>query len=201
MTLYVVVDIETDGPDPGGNSMLSFGAVASHAEGPPVACFSVNLSPLPGASPEPRTLAWWRSEPEAWAAATRDPVPAATAMTRFAEWLRALPQRPVFAAYPLVFDGTWIDWYLRRFTGLRLCKGPYNGEALFEGTAIDMPSLAMGALGLEAAETLRKPFPEAWLGGHAHSHGALDDALGYAVLLQHLLRHRHAVAGDPPGPA
>ncbi|MDJ0386832.1 DNA polymerase III subunit epsilon [Roseomonas sp. E05] len=190
MALYVVTDIETDGPEPGGNSMLSFASVACREEGAPVAEFAVNLAPLPGAAAEPRCLTWWRSEPEAWAAATRDPVPAAQAMAAYAGWLRGLPERPVFVAHPLSFDGFWIDWYLRRFAGARLVKGPFDGEALFAGPGLDLPSLAMGAFGLSLAEAERKPYPEAWLGGHDHTHAALDDARGYACLLQEVLRRR-----------
>ena len=198
MTLYVVVDIETDGPNPGSHSMLSFGAVACRAagsqpgRGPEASAdrFTVNLLPLPGAGSEPRTMAWWATEPEAWAAATRDALPAAEAMARFVDWLRGLPEIPVFAAHPVAFDGFWIDWYLRRFTGHRLFKGPYDGERLFQDAALDIPSLAVGVLGMEPAQAITKPYPEAWFGGHAHTHCALDDARGYAALLQQLLARR-----------
>ncbi|WP_159999637.1 3'-5' exoribonuclease [Roseomonas sp. 18066] len=194
MTLYVVVDIETDGPNPGSHSLLSFGAVACRAQGAPLARFAVNLLPLPGAAAEPRTMAWWATEPEAWAAATSDPLPAAEAMARFVDWLRGLPEMPVFAGHPVAFDGFWIDWYLRRFTGHRLMKGPYDGERIFLDAALDIPTLASGVLGLEIDQAMKKPYPEDWFGGHAHTHCALDDALGYAALLQRLLARRPALA-------
>ncbi|MDB5368887.1 MAG: polymerase subunit epsilon [Roseomonas sp.] len=188
-TLYLVTDIETDGPNPGAHSMLSFGCVATDAAGARGE-FTINLAPLEGAAGDPRTMQWWATQPEAWAASTTGAVPPAEAMARFAAWVRGLPAPPVFAACPLAFDGTWMDWYLRRFCGLKLFTAPYDKGALFQGAALDMSSLAMGVLGLSHAEAEVKPYPVEWLGGHAHTHCALDDARGYAHLLRELLRRR-----------
>jgi len=38
-------------------------------------------------------------------------------MTRYLAWLKALPRRPVFVAYPAAFDFSFVYWYLIRFTG------------------------------------------------------------------------------------
>ena len=38
-------------------------------------------------------------------------------MARFSSWIKALPGRPVFVAWPAAFDFTWVYWYLWRFTG------------------------------------------------------------------------------------
>jgi hypothetical protein len=46
---YVSTDIESDGPIPGVNSMLSFASVALDGDGRELATFSANLEPLPGA--------------------------------------------------------------------------------------------------------------------------------------------------------
>ena len=73
--VYVVTDTEFDGPTPGRNSLLSVGAVAVAADGREVSAFEAVLAPFPGAEPDPGTLAWFAGEPEAWAAATRDPQP------------------------------------------------------------------------------------------------------------------------------
>nr|WP_237182577.1 3'-5' exoribonuclease [Roseomonas marmotae] len=186
----MVVDIETDGPDPGPHSMLSFGCVATDAEGVRGE-FSTTLDTLPGATGDAGTLAWWATQPEAWAAARRDPLPPEQAMARFVAWLRGLPAKPVFAACPLIFDAFWIDWYLRRFAGLRMRQAPRDEHGLFHGEALDIGSLAMGVLGIDhAAVVARRSWPESWLGGHDHNHDALADARGYASLLRELLRRR-----------
>jgi hypothetical protein len=56
--IYVSTDVETDGPIPGINSMLSFGSAADLADKTLVGTFSANLEILPGAQPCPKTMAW-----------------------------------------------------------------------------------------------------------------------------------------------
>lgn len=189
---YAVTDIETDGPEPGQNSMLSFASVAVDKAGMVIDQFEGCLQPLKGATSDPGTLRWLQSQPEVWADATRDPKSPAAVMTGYVAWLRALPLRAVFVANPLAFDGFWIDWYLRRFTGYRLVCGPYGGEHLFLGAAIDLPSLVMGVTGWNFDRCRREYYPPAWLGQHAHTHRAIDDALGYAHVLTTLLMNRAA---------
>lgn len=196
--VFVVTDIETDGPDPGANSMLSFASVARGEAGEDLGQFTINLVPLEGAGADAETLRWWRAQPEAWAEATRDPVGPQEAISSYCAWVRRLPGRPVFVAHPLVFDGLWIDWYLQRFAGLRLFQGPWTRELLFHGTGLDLPSLVSGALGWDYLDCRLENYPAEWLGGHAHSHRAIDDALGYAHLLVEL--RRGALAQERPGP-
>src|SRR3546814_4475317 len=111
--------------------MLAFASVALDGAGEEVAVVEAVLQTLPEAGEDPITIAWFKGFPDAWAAATTDPEPPEAVMRRYAEWLRGLPGQPVFAAHPLAFDGAWIDYYLRRFLGIRLLKGPWTGERLF----------------------------------------------------------------------
>src|SRR5947209_4517029 len=78
--VYVVTDIEVDGPWYGANSMRSFASVARTDDGRELGTFEAVLEPLPGAVPNPHTLVWFQTEPAAWAAATVDPKPAAAVM-------------------------------------------------------------------------------------------------------------------------
>ena len=71
--IYVVTDIEADGPTPGENSMLSFASVAIDETGTLLAEFETILKPLVNARPHPATLAWFQTQPEAYAAATQNP--------------------------------------------------------------------------------------------------------------------------------
>ena len=182
---YVVTDIEADGPFPGGHSMLSFASAAVGEDGTDRGHFTVNLRPLEGATPHPRTMEWWRTQPEGWAEATRDPQEPEEAMSSFVEWVRSLPGAAVFVAHPVAFDGGWIAWYLRRFTGVPLYDHPSEKGLMIGG--LDLPSLVMGRYGWEFQPSNRRHYPEEWLGGYVHSHKALDDALGYAALLKRLL--------------
>ena len=192
---YLVTDIETDGPEPSENSMLSLATVACAPGRGIVETFTVNLAPQAGHAPHPETSAWWRTQPEAWAA-TADPVAPEEAMARWAGWVRGLPEPRVFVAHPLIFDGTWVDWYLRRYLGLPLDRGPMEGERLFARGALDLPSLIAGRLGWDPASLHEKRYPAEWLGDVPHSHRPIDDALGYAHLLLRVLAMPVAAGPD-----
>ena len=70
--IYVSTDVEADGPIPGPHSMLSFASAAFTADKTLVGTFSANLATLPGAQGDPKTMAWWQTQPEAWAACRAD---------------------------------------------------------------------------------------------------------------------------------
>src|SRR2546427_8258203 len=93
---YVSTDVETDGPIPGPHSMLSFGSAAYRADKTLVSTFSANLETLPGAAGAPDTMAWWRTQPEAWRACRSNLRAPEQAMRDYLAWLKQLPGRPVF---------------------------------------------------------------------------------------------------------
>lgn len=99
--VYVVTDIESDGEVPGRNSMLTFASVAMSMNGQALGEFEAVLEPLPDASPNGETMAWWRTQPEAYSAATTNPESPVVVMRRFAGWVRSLPERRAFSASPL----------------------------------------------------------------------------------------------------
>ncbi|MEV4351351.1 exonuclease [Actinoplanes sp. NPDC049596] len=185
--IYVVTDIEADGPWPGANSMLSFASVAVDGNGNEVGEFETVLEPLPGAAANPDTYAWFQTFPEAWAAATEDPRPVAAEMTRFADWVKGLPGPCVFTANPLAFDGGWIDYYLRRFTRYGVVQGPYEKDMLFEvRSGLCLRSYTAAVTGRPVTEVAPRDLPAEWFGHVEHTHRAIDDARGYAHLLRTL---------------
>ncbi len=184
---YVSTDIETDGPIPGENSMLGFASAAYDAGGNELSTFSVNLETLPAAKPNAKTMEWWKSQPEAWAACRRDRQPVEAAMRRYVEWLETLPGRPVFVAYPLLFDMMFVYWYLIRFVG----RSP------FSHSGIDIKTMAWTALGHgQYREATKRNMPKEWFtGGGRHSHVALDDAREQGALF---FRIRKVLASPSP---
>jgi DNA polymerase III alpha subunit (gram-positive type) len=186
---YVVVDIETDGLMPGRNSMMSLAAVAGDANGVELGAFSANLTPLPEAAPDPGTLSWWWTEPQAWAAATRDQELPEAVMPRFVHWVRSLPGEKVIVGQPLIFDGPWIDYYLERFLGLRLFPPRGHEERLFVEGGIDVATFAMAALDRDLRDCRKTRLPEKFRNTTPHTHRALDDARGHAEIFFGLLRH------------
>jgi hypothetical protein len=158
-TIFVVTDVETDGPDPGVHSMLSFASIAKSANGGDFGHFAINIHPLRECMSDPGTMTWWKTQPEAWQRATHDPVGASEGMASYAQWVKSLPGTPVFVAPPLTFDGAWIDWYLRRFLGIRLFDRPRSLGLCF-GSGVDLQSLAIGALRWNYTECSRDNYPQ-----------------------------------------
>lgn len=175
--IFVVTDIEADGPIPGPYSMLSFGSAAHAGDGRLVDTFSANLETLPGAGQHPKTMEFWASEPEAWAAHRTNPEPPEKAMSRFTDWLEGLPGEPVFAAYPVGFDFTFVSWYLVRFTG----------ACAFKHTALDMRTLAWALTDLPFNQSAKPNLPGSWFSDRPHTHVALDDALEHGDLFVSML--------------
>lgn len=177
--IYVSTDIETDGPVPGPHSMLSFASAAYLADKTLVATFSANLEMLPGASGHPETMKWWETQPAAWAACRSDLRPPAIAMQEYAEWLKALPGKPIFVGYPVVFDYMFVQWYLHRFTG----SSPFSFYAL------DIKTYAMAVMKTDYSKTVKATMPQRWFEeGLSHTHLALDDAKEQGALFCNMLR-------------
>ncbi|WP_404365685.1 hypothetical protein [Marinobacter sp.] len=178
--LYVSTDIEADGPIPGPNSMLSLASAVYTADGVLNETFSVNLETLPGATTDPKTDAWWRQHPKAWDACRQECQPPEQAMRDYLNWLRALPGKPVFVAYPAAFDFMFVYWYLIRFTG----------ESPFAQSALDIESYAMALLGRDFRDCKKAKLPERWLEDLPHTHIALDDAIEQGAWFCNMLRER-----------
>lgn len=176
--IYVSTDIETDGPIPGPHSMLSIGSAAYTADKQLIATFSANLHALEGASAHPDTAAWWATQPDAWAACRKDLETPDAAMARYVKWLRALPGKPVFVAYPAGFDFTFVYWYLIRFAG----------ESPFSHSALDIKTLAMAVLKTDYRDAVKRRMPKRWFDPLPHTHVALDDAIEQGALFCNILR-------------
>ena len=170
--IYISTDIETDGPIPGPNSMLSFASAAFKPDGTRISTFSANLELLPDAVPNPSTMAFWNENPEAYAATRTDLKDPADAMKQYVEWIKSLGGKPVFAAYPAGFDFLFVYWYLIRFAG----------ESPFSFSALDIKTYAMAQMKTqtmsgESSGVSRKMVQEL-LGIPAEdfSHDPVDDA-------------------------
>jgi len=186
--IYISVDVETDGPIPGPNSMLSIGAAAFLEIGPHEATFSANLEQLPDASPDPATMQWWSTQPEAWQRCRTDLEAPAAAMQRFVAWLDATAQdrKPVFVGYPAGFDFLFVYWYLIRFVG----------HSPFSFSALDIKTLGMAVLGCgyrEVSKRTLKPYGS----DRPHPHVAVEDAIEQGELFQNLLRASRAQRRGP----
>ena len=176
--IYVSTDIEADGPVPGPHSMLSFGSAAFAPDGRMLDTFSANLTTLPGAEGHPETMRWWESQPAAWAASRENLQRPEDALPAYAAWLKRLPGRPVFVAYPVVFDYMFVQWYLHRFAG----------ESPFSFVGLDMKTYAMAVLKKDFLSVTKSTMPRRWFDDTLpHTHKALDDAIEQGVTFCRML--------------
>jgi hypothetical protein len=183
---FVVTDIEADGPSPSKNSMLSFASVACTREGRVLAEFEAVLSPRPDRVPNPDTMAWWQTQPDALFAATYKPEPPEVVMPRYADWVESLPGFRVFAAAPLVFDALCMDEYLETFAGTRVLGGPFKSRQIFRGGGVCLYTMAGALRGADYLSWGMQRVPPEWYGHVPHSHRAIDDARGFANVLAKL---------------
>ena len=187
MEIYVSTDVETDGPIPGPNSMLSFGSAAYTAGKELLGTFSANLETLPGAAADPKTAEWWAKHLEAWTACRQNLEAPEAAMRRYVAWLKALPGKPVFVGYPAGFDFLFMYWYLMRFAG----------ESPFSHSALDLKTYAMALMGGDYRAATKRNMPKEWFDPLPHTHVALDDALGQGALFCNMLAERARRAKGP----
>lgn len=176
--IYVSNDIEADGPIPGEYSMLSLGAAAFTADKQLIATFSANIDPLPGAKQDKDTMNWWKGHRQAWEACHQNTEQPQTAMKKYVKWLKKLPGKPVFVAYPASFDWTFIYWYLIKFTG----------ESPFSFVALDIKTYAMALLKKPFRSITKSTMPKEWFDESRKSHIALDDAIEQGKLFCNMLK-------------
>jgi len=186
--IYVSTDVEADGPIPGPHSMLSFASAAYRANKTLVGTFEANLALLPGAQGDPKTMEWWRGQPQAWAACRANVREPAAVMPEYVAWLKSLPGRPVFVAYPAAYDFMFVYWYLIRFAG----------ESPFSHSALDIKTYAMAMMGIDYRDSVKRNMPSAWFDDLPHTHIALDDAKGQGSLFCNMLAARkEMIEGGP----
>jgi hypothetical protein len=182
MEIYFSTDIEADGPIPGKYSMLSFGSAAFNSSGQMLDTFSANLDTLPGASQDPDTMDWWKSQTAAWEACRQDTRPAEAVMPEYVRWVNSVSKkyhgRPVFVGYPAGFDFLFMYWYMIAFAG----------ESPFSFSALDIKSVAMTVLNMEYRAATKRRFPRHWFGKKRHNHIALDDAIEQGEMFCRILK-------------
>lgn len=167
--MYFSTDVETDGPIPGPHSMLSIGSAAFDDQGQLLDTFSANVQTLPQASGHPHTMAWWATQPDAWAACRQNPEAPEVVMARYVAWVERVrgKRKPVLVAWPAGFDFMFVYWYLMRFVG----------QSPFRHSALDMRSFAMAHLKRDYWHINKRTLPNAWAPTQRHTHIALDDAI------------------------
>jgi DNA polymerase III alpha subunit (gram-positive type) len=183
MEIYISCDIETDGPIPGDNSMLSLGAAAFTAEGKMISTFYINFETLPGAEADADTTEWWGKNKEAYDATRQNVVEPKQAISQFLEWVEKQPGKPVFVGYPAGFDFLFVYWYTKHF----FFQSPFSFSAL------DIKTYACAMLKLDYRQSTKKNMPQRWFSDKPHTHNALDDAIEQGELFCNMLKENRRI--------
>lgn len=184
MEVYFSIDIESDGPIPARNSMLSLGCVALAPNGEVLGQFSENLEQLEEAKEDPETMDWWKKQPEAWKKCRENIKPAKQVMQEFCDWISSIRYHgekitPVCIAYPAGFDFLFVYWYLIAFIG----RSPFSFSAL------DIKSYAKALLKIDYRQCTKKRFPKKWFANtNAHTHIAVEDAYEQGVMFLNMMK-------------
>ena len=160
--MYLMVDIEADGPIPGDYSMISLGAIV--VEPGLDRTFSSRLRPISEA---------WVPEALAVSGHTREDTLAfaepRAEMLRFRDWLATLGKQPIFVSDNNGFDWMFVCWYFHHFVG----KNP-----------LGFSSQNLGSLYKGLMKDVRMTFKH--LRKTKHTHDPLDDARGNAEAMLQL---------------
>lgn len=191
--IYISIDVETNGPAPGLNSMLALGAAAFTADGNMPTWYYHTLHPMFASHADPDTMKWWETQPEAWAEVNKGQLEPMDAMQRFVAWCDTLREdwKPVAVAAPAAFDFAFVNYYCHRFA--------YRNPLGF--SCLDSRSYGNGLAGYPGYYGMRReefrnligPVDKAGLRPHV----ALDDAIEQGrefMALLHLAQGRKAAA-------
>jgi DNA polymerase III epsilon subunit-like protein len=168
MSRYVMVDVETDGPIPGDYSMLAIGAVV--VEPALDRTFKAYLRPISERwVPEALAVGGFTREQTMTDPSFRNP---GRVMTEFHDWLYGLGLRKmIFIADNNGFDWSFVNWYSHHFLG----ENPFgfssqNLNSLYKGLTRDA---------FASFKHLRRT---------RHDHDPLNDAMGNAEALLHMIQ-------------
>jgi len=167
---FVVVDVETTGPNPGTYSLLSIGACTI---GDPQQTFYIELKPdRPGSTLEASSIHKLSLD-----SLRKLGIAPKEAMESFANWLDSVipvGKTPVFTAFNTPFDWMFINVYFHRYFG----GNPFGHKAL------DIKALYMGVINTNWESTSYIDISRHYGVEPMLSHHALEDALQSAELLK-----------------
>ncbi|MDV6329853.1 3'-5' exoribonuclease domain-containing protein [Asticcacaulis sp. 201] len=182
--VYFSADIETDGPIPGPFSMLSFGLVyagrfdGKRFERPDNYSSSIyrELAPISDQFEDDALKINGLNRDELVVTG----ISPERAMLDAYQWVHQIADggNPVFVAYPLSFDWSWMYWYFVRFCSL--------GTPFGHSSCFDIKTAIALKLGRPVSVSGKSNLPKRLRAVHAHTHNALDDAIEQAEIFANI---------------
>lgn len=169
---FIVVDVETAGPNPTEFSLLSIGAALVED---PEETFYVELKPFNGNAEEESS----RIHGLSLLGLLDTGVEPKEALQRFADWVAQVSgeRKPVFVAFNAPFDWMFVADYFHSYLG----SNPFGHRAL------DIKAVYMGMHGVDWEETTYDKVSSHYLLPPALSHNAREDARQAAELFAAML--------------
>jgi DNA polymerase III epsilon subunit-like protein len=170
---FIIVDIETSGPNPGSYALLSIGA-CTLGENPHT--FYIQLQP----DKKDFDLEAMQINKLPFDELAKNGTPPQKAMQEFAKWINDITPKnstPVFVAFNAPFDWMFINDYFHRHLG----ENPFGYKAL------DIKAYFMGLFGSDWDDTSHKKIAQFFGIKLDFSHHALQDALDEAQLFKIML--------------
>lgn len=184
MDAYFSADIETDGPIPGPYSILSFALVyAGSYDGKNFNrpkeynhTFYRELKPIADNFQQEALSINGLDRDKL----IREGTFPALAMQEAHDWIKEIAgfANPVFVAYPLSFDWTWLYWYF-----IQYCKA---GSPFGYSQCFDIKTAISVKLNLEISQASKSKIPKELLAKTQHTHHALDDAIEQAEMFANI---------------
>jgi ribonuclease T len=178
--VFISVDVETAGPNPGQYALLSIGACAL---GEPRRVFYVELKPdKPAFVPEALEINQLSLEK-----LSVEGVDPKEAMQLFADWVQMCTpagSSPLFVAFNAPFDWMFVNDYFQR----------YLGHNPFGHAALDIKSFFMGMDGVSWSETSMRTIGPRYLDVRRLTHNALQDAIDQGAIFKKMLAESSASA-------
>lgn len=114
---YLSFDIESDGPCPSTNSMISIGIFVFNGKGEKITTFQRNIIPHATRKADPVTKKFWDKHPKIVEFMKTDQVSAEQCMSDLSEFYKSikLTYKPTWMARPSAFDWQWVNTYYREF--------------------------------------------------------------------------------------
>jgi DNA polymerase III alpha subunit (gram-positive type) len=174
--IYISVDIECSGPVPIDYSMLSLGACVVGRENDEDSLFYIEIQPISDNYIKEALEVCKFSLSEL----QLNGVPPPKAMKKFADWLTSVSRRrkPVFVAYPIAFDWSFVNHYFHKFMG----QNPFGLSG------VDIKSAWIGKTNAKwhaiSLDDIKKSLG---LGHLKHTHHALQDAKEQSIIFKQMM--------------
>jgi len=178
-TVWFSFDVETDGPGPIYNSMISLGIAVFSDDGHLLDQFEVNIEQREDCEEDPDTMEWWQQNQAAWKYCQQKQVAPLVAMYRVAKLYKkwSADYDVKWVAQPACFDWMFLKSYYEAFPSV---GNPHIGYSCTDFSSLRETWLNILGLSLDEYKEQRLEWMKEFYVGDLpaeDSHRAVEDAL------------------------